>query len=268
MSGIDYYEVLDLPKTATSEQIKAAHRKLVQIAHPDQGGDAIQFRLVQEAYETLNDLAKRTAYDTANGMPPAADPSPPESARPEKPTYTSRQAPQPPSPQAPPPNPPPAPRCPPASGQTPPPRQPPRPVTFPAPAHTPAPGYQWSRTPRRGGPRPATVVFWLTAGLTLGLLALTMFTLIADRRHGGTVMDAVIALWEIPAIGYAVWWLMDRPISRALAIWAHSYTVFMALCVALAFAGHDTAYGIFLAAQAVGLVAVPVTGRVHRRRAR
>jgi hypothetical protein len=95
-----------------------------------------------------------------------------------------------------------------------------------------------------------------------------MLTSLVDRMHGGTVMDVVVALWEGPAIGYAVWWLMDRPISRALAIWAHSYTVFVALSAALEFGEHDTAYGIFLAVQAVGLVAVPVTGRVHRRRAR
>lgn len=112
------------------------------------------------------------------------------------------------------------------------------------------------------------MVFWLTAGLTLGLLALTMVASLVARTHGGTVMDAVVTLWEIPPISYAVWWLMSRPIPRALAIWAHSYTVFLALCAAFEFGGHDTAYGIFLLAQAVGLVAVPVTGRVHRRRAR
>jgi hypothetical protein len=111
------------------------------------------------------------------------------------------------------------------------------------------------------------VVFWLTAGLALGLVAFTMLMSIADSMHGGTSANGVVALWGIPAIGYAVWWLMDRPISRALAIWAHSYTVFVALCVALAFAEHDTGYGIFLAAQVASLAAVPVTGRVHRRRA-
>lgn len=270
MAGIDYYEVLDIAKTATTEQIKAAHRKLVRIAHPDQGGDAIQFRLVQEAYETLHDPAKRTAYDTATGMTHAAAPSPPESTRPEKPTNTSRQTPQPPPQQAPPPrqppppNPPPAPRYPPTSERTAPPRQPPRPATFPTP--TPAQGHQRPRKPRRGRPRPTTVVFWLTAGLALGLVAFTMLTSIADSMHGGTSANGVVALWGIPAIGYAVWWLMDRPISRALAIWAHSYTVFLALCVALMFAEHDAESGIFLAVQVASLVAVPVTGRVHRRR--
>jgi hypothetical protein len=265
--GIDYYEVLDIAKTATTEQIKAAHRKLVRIAHPDQGGDAIQFRLVQEAYEILHDQAKRTVYDTANGMNHAAAPSAPESTHSEKPANARRQAPQSPPQQAPP-NPPPPPRSPPVSGRTSPPRQPPRPATFPAPAFTPAAGHQWPRKPRRGRPRPVTVVFWLTAGLALGLVAFTMLALIADSMQGATSMNGVIAMWGIPAIGYAVWWLMGRPISRALAVWAHSYTVFMALCVALAFAKHDTGFGIFLVAEVASLVAVPMTGRAHRRRAR
>ena len=261
MSGIDYYEVLDVAKTATAEQIKAAHRKLVRIAHPDQGGDATQFRLVQEAYETLHDRVKRTAYDTANSATCAAAPSPPKPTPPEKPNHMRGRTSQPPPTRAP--QSPPRQAPPPPNASTPP-RQPPPPATFP----TPAPGYRQPLKPRRGGLRTATIIFWVTAGLALGQVAFTMLVLIVDSLHGGPSTNAVVILWGIPAIGYAVWWLMGGPIPRALAIWAHSYTAFVALFAAFLATRHDNAEAIFFAAQAACLIAVPLTGRFHRRRAR
>lgn len=57
------YEVLDVPKDAKPEAIKKAHRKKVRQHHPDTGGDAASFALVQRAYETLYDDAKRSQYD-------------------------------------------------------------------------------------------------------------------------------------------------------------------------------------------------------------
>jgi hypothetical protein len=109
------------------------------------------------------------------------------------------------------------------------------------------------------------VVFRITATLALCLVAFSMAALIVDSLRGGPSTN-VVALWGIPAIGYAVWWLRDRPIPRALAIWAHSYTVFVALCVVLAFRTHETADAVFLAVQTASLIAVPLTGRCHRRR--
>ncbi|HEY3560768.1 MAG TPA: J domain-containing protein [Kribbella sp.] len=63
MSGADHYEVLNVERTAGAAEIKAAYRKLALQVHPDQGGNAALFRLVQEAWNTLSDPAKRAAYD-------------------------------------------------------------------------------------------------------------------------------------------------------------------------------------------------------------
>lgn len=41
-----------------ASQIRRAFRNLVTRAHPDKGGDAEQFRLIQQAYEVLSDPAK------------------------------------------------------------------------------------------------------------------------------------------------------------------------------------------------------------------
>ncbi|TDW18650.1 J domain-containing protein [Kribbella kalugense] len=79
MSGSNHYEVLNVDRTATTAEIKSAYRKLVRQVHPDQGGNAALFRLVQEAWTTLGDPAKRTAYDRelagqTRTTPPRPDP--------------------------------------------------------------------------------------------------------------------------------------------------------------------------------------------------
>lgn len=60
---VDHYAVLGVDRTATSEQIKAAYRLRVKATHPDTGGDADEFRLVQSAYETLSNPELRKIYD-------------------------------------------------------------------------------------------------------------------------------------------------------------------------------------------------------------
>ena len=63
VGGVDYYELLEIKPGASQAEIKSAHRSLVKVLHPDAGGSQIMFRLVQEAYETLSDPARRVAYD-------------------------------------------------------------------------------------------------------------------------------------------------------------------------------------------------------------
>lgn len=41
-----------------SMQIRRAYRNLVTREHPDKGGDAEKFRLIQQAYEVLSDVNK------------------------------------------------------------------------------------------------------------------------------------------------------------------------------------------------------------------
>jgi len=60
---MDYYETLGVNHTTTPKEIKKAYRKLASKHHPDKGGDAEQFKKIQEAYDTLSDPQKKQQYD-------------------------------------------------------------------------------------------------------------------------------------------------------------------------------------------------------------
>lgn len=64
-AAMDYYELLAVDRDATEEEIRTAYRRLAQDLHPDHSGDidAVEFRRIQGAYETLSDPIARTAYD-------------------------------------------------------------------------------------------------------------------------------------------------------------------------------------------------------------
>lgn len=67
MTEKDYYEILEINKNASSEEIKKSFRKLAMQYHPDRNpGDKeaeTKFKEINEAYEVLKDEQKRAAYD-------------------------------------------------------------------------------------------------------------------------------------------------------------------------------------------------------------
>lgn len=61
----DYYELLRVSPTADAAQLKAAFRQLQRLAHPDVAGveASSASSLLNSAYETLSDPARRAVYD-------------------------------------------------------------------------------------------------------------------------------------------------------------------------------------------------------------
>jgi curved DNA-binding protein len=63
----NYYEILDIPSGATSDDIKRSYRRLARQYHPDlnPGNKEAEdrFKEIGEAYDVLSDVTKRAQYD-------------------------------------------------------------------------------------------------------------------------------------------------------------------------------------------------------------
>tara|TARA_B100001123_G_C15309860_1_gene1023985 strand:- start:132 stop:1346 length:1215 start_codon:yes stop_codon:yes gene_type:complete len=60
----NYYDILNIEKTATQNEIKKAYRKLAILYHPDKSsGYEERFKEISEAYSVLSDTFKRSQYD-------------------------------------------------------------------------------------------------------------------------------------------------------------------------------------------------------------
>jgi curved DNA-binding protein len=76
----DYYEILGVKRDASADDIKKAFRKLAHKYHPDVTKDPegeAKFKEIQEAYATLKDEEKRTAYDQLGKRAPGESFEPP-----------------------------------------------------------------------------------------------------------------------------------------------------------------------------------------------
>ena len=79
MAKRDYYEVLEVQRSASQDEIKKAYRKAALKYHPDRNPNNKEaeekFKEAAEAYEILNDPTKRQRYDQFGheGLRPGAD---------------------------------------------------------------------------------------------------------------------------------------------------------------------------------------------------
>src|SRR5919197_6027594 len=68
----DFYAVLGVTKSATTDEIKKAYRKLARQLHPDRNpNDATaeeRFKAVSEAYDVLSDEKRRKEYDDMRAL--------------------------------------------------------------------------------------------------------------------------------------------------------------------------------------------------------
>lgn len=73
MADLDYYSTLEIDKTANSDEIKKAYRKMSMKYHPDRNrGDPTaeaKFKDINQAYEVLGDKEQKKIYDLSKTNP-------------------------------------------------------------------------------------------------------------------------------------------------------------------------------------------------------
>jgi DnaJ family protein B protein 4 len=69
----NYYSILEVPQTATIDEIKKSYRRLSLLCHPDRNQNSsestFKFQRLNEAYEVLSDTEKKKEYDMINNNP-------------------------------------------------------------------------------------------------------------------------------------------------------------------------------------------------------
>jgi DnaJ-class molecular chaperone len=68
-----FYNILEVPETASIDEIKKSYRKLSMMYHPDKNKNnpdaTAKFQKISEAYETLGDQDKKREYDMTRNNP-------------------------------------------------------------------------------------------------------------------------------------------------------------------------------------------------------
>lgn len=62
-----FYEILEVEPKASLEEIQKSFRRLALIHHPDKGGNAESFNIINHAYSILSDKNKKEEYDALYG---------------------------------------------------------------------------------------------------------------------------------------------------------------------------------------------------------
>ncbi len=73
VAEVDLYAVLGVPRTAKDLEIRRAYRNLITREHPDKGGDADRFTLIQRAYDVLGNDSKKRQYDETGRLEKTVD---------------------------------------------------------------------------------------------------------------------------------------------------------------------------------------------------
>lgn len=66
---MNFYDILNIQRGASEQDIKKAYRKMSLKHHPDRGGSAEEFQKVNRAYEILSDPMKKRDYDMKMNSP-------------------------------------------------------------------------------------------------------------------------------------------------------------------------------------------------------